>query len=264
MSLNGGITIGYNKSDGLHNEMTDLDNINSLIDVFLEERGLNYIAIKEFSLFLKEKGVSYSTDGPALRRLLRKGKIPNAEQPGGKGTRWYIRHSKYNELPKPKVNNVIGLAPVVNDDSEILILGTLPGADSLRKGEYYSNPGNQLWKILAYIFNRPTPLSYHDKTNFLRNNKIALWDVLKSADREGSLDKKIKNPVPNDVLGFLNEHTSIRTIVLNGSKATEMFRKFIDLHRLNPDIQVFHLPNTSSSNRSTLNEKKKEWSAILR
>ena len=88
--------------------------------------------------------------------------------------------------------------------------------------------------------------------------------MLKSADREGSLDKKIKNPVPNDVLGFLNEHTSIRTIVLNGSKATEMFRKFIDLHRLNPDIQVFHLPNTSSSNRSTLNEKKKEWSAILR
>jgi deferrochelatase/peroxidase EfeB len=76
--------------------------------------------------------------------------------------------------------------------------GTMPGVKSLEINQYYANPGNQFWKLLASSLNQAIPLNNEEKLNLIKNNKLALWDVLLSCEREGSSDAKIVNPVPNN------------------------------------------------------------------
>ncbi len=84
-----------------------------------------------------------------------------------------------------------GLEPVVDDQSRILILGTLPGGESLRKGEYYTKNSNQFWRILSRIHGEQINLDYESRLEFLHRHGIALWDIIKKAKRVGSLDKNI-------------------------------------------------------------------------
>jgi hypoxanthine-DNA glycosylase len=107
-------------------------------------------------------------------------------------------------------------APLVGEKPEILILGTLPGDDSLRTEEYYAKRGNRFWPLIAHLTGEPLPESYDDKKRLLARHHIALWDVVQSANRAGSADAKITDEVPNDLVGFLCRHPSIHTIAFNG------------------------------------------------
>ena len=98
----------------------------------------------------------------------------------------------------------------------------MPGPDSLKTGEYYASSKNSFWKIMSALYNGSKPFaSYEEKIECLHKNHIALWDVYKSCEREGALDKDIKNAVPNDIDGFLKEYPSIETVIVNGQKATK-------------------------------------------
>ncbi len=94
--------------------------------------------------------------------------------------------------------------PFVDSRARILILGTLPGEESLRLQRYYGNPRNLFWRVLADVFAEPYVIEYEQQKAMLRRNRIALWDVLHSAERIGSLDSAIKNPVPNDIAKLLD------------------------------------------------------------
>lgn len=263
--------------------MANINRIIALIDKYLETTGLNRAEANEISIYLEKNGaLSHSTKGQPLRKLLREGKIPNAEQPGGKGSAWYIRHSNGRTVattrpvqptvPKTiKVNELVsesiteGLEPVADRESKFLILGTLPGKVSLQTRQYYANRGNCFWRIISSIFNETMPNSYEGKLEVLKRHHIALWDVLKSANRESSLDSDIKNPNANDILGFISKHPNLRVVGLNGKDAENYFRKFIGIHNLPENIRVVSLPSSSSTNTYLkLDAKVSLWNLILK
>ena len=262
--------------------MGDITRIIALIDKYLELTGLNRVEANEISIYLEKKGaLSHSTKGQPLRKLLREGRIPNAEQLGGKGTSWYIRHSnsKSAVVSKPvqklKQSSFIketssatftdGLEPVADLDAQILILGTLPGKVSLQTQQYYANRTNQFWKIISSIFNDSISDSYEERLNVLKRHHIALWDVLKSANREGSLDSDIKNPITNDILGFISKHPKLRVIGLNGRDAASYFKTYLGVHNLRENIRVVSLPSSSSTNSHfTIEGKIELWKSILK
>lgn len=150
-----------------------------------------------------------------------------------------------------------GLPPVTGRDPEILILGSFPSHMSLEKGEYYGNPKNQFWKIMGILFGINPASSYSDRTRLLAEHHVALWDVLASCSRKGSLDSAIRDPVANDIRGFVAAHPTIRCIALNGSTAGRYFA------RLNPGLAGRFLPSTSPAYaRMSLNEKARCWACI--
>lgn len=257
--------------------MADINRIAALIDSYLEMMGLEYTEPNEVSKFLEKHGVlNYSTKGQTLRKLLREGLIPNAFK--NSDNRWEIRHSNKGRIVHAQpiketnvrkkystVNKVKGLDPIADADSQILILGTLPGAMSLQKCEYYASPCNQFWRIIADLLDEVLPLSYQAKVSMLRKHHIALWDVLRSANREGSLDTDIRNPIANDIVGFVTSHPSLRAIVFNGKEAKEKFRKLTDTGAISERIKIISMPSTSQANTClSLEDKKKRWSSILK
>ncbi len=139
-----------------------------------------------------------------------------------------------------------GLPPVVGSDPKVLVLGSFPSVMSLEKKEYYGNPRNRFWHLMENLLGIAVALPYHVRTVRLKEKRIALWDVTKECEREGSDDAAIRNEAMNDIAGFLRDHPSIRVIVLNGGGAGRIF------HRQLPDgipgVMIFTLPSTSPAN----------------
>lgn len=162
-------------------------------------------------------------------------------------------------IPNAKVDFKEGLAPLVGEVPRVLVLGTLPGDESIKRQAYYSNPRNQFWKILDGIASRKKGQSNEE---FAKEIGIALWDCCHSAVRKGSSDDGFEKgtEVPNDVEQFLKEHPSIKIIILNGkSTKTKYYDKFFN------DIkshQALALISTSSVASVRLEDKIEEWSII--
>jgi len=174
--------------------------------------------------------------------------------------------------------------PIVPDDSRrvrsfnyvadaratILILGSMPGAASLRAGQYYAHPRNLFWPILGELVGAGPDLAYAARLARLKAQGIALWDVLESCAREGSLDARIEasSLVPNDFARFFMQHRRIRRICFNGAAAENMFLRHV-LPRLRAgkaglDVQTLRLPSTSPAHAAMRFEKKlAAWRAAL-
>lgn len=154
--------------------------------------------------------------------------------------------------------------PIINKNSEILILGTMPSTISLEEDKYYANTNNQFWDIIYSIFNSKIHNDYKQRCEFLLDNKIALWDVLKYADREGNLDNAIKNEKPNDISELLKEFTNIRTIIFNGSAAERYFKKYFRfLYTYKKCLRVSSSSPTPGKNVKSISEKKLEWKIVI-
>lgn len=150
--------------------------------------------------------------------------------------------------------------PISNPDATILILGTMPGAQSLATNQYYANPRNAFWKILFSLTNSPFSDDYERRKSLLLENHIALWDLLEVCVRPGSLDSAIEQEVPNDFDSFLKAHPNIRHIYFNGQKAAAYFKRYIQLEN---DYHLTTLPSTSPAHAGKSFEGKlKEWSVI--
>lgn len=151
--------------------------------------------------------------------------------------------------------------PIYNKKSNILILGTFPSVKSRENKFFYSHPQNRFWKIIAYITNTsPVPSTIDEKKNMLLNNKIALFDVIKSCDITGSSDTSIKNVEPWD-LSIILDACNIKKIYANGNKAYELYMKYCynNLKR-----SIIKLPSTSPANASFNFERLlSEWSQIF-
>ena len=158
----------------------------------------------------------------------------------------------------------VGLDPIVDEKSHILILGTLPGEKSLQSQKYYANPWNHFWSIISRIYREPIGLRYGEKCSFLKTKRIAIWDVLKSAERVGSSDSKIKSEVPNDFESLFQNYTQIKAIGFNGTKAEKLFRKHVELmpYLEEAGVKMECLPSTSPTPGKyvkSLEEKMQVW-----
>jgi len=115
---------------------------------------------------------------------------------------------------------------IPNETIDVLILGTMPGKKSLESDFYYVDKKNRFWDILAKVFNEETPLTVAKRKAFLVKHNIALWDVIKECEREGSLDVNIKNVKVNKEIRNLGA----KYIFCNGNTAYKLFKKnFQDL-----------------------------------
>jgi len=156
--------------------------------------------------------------------------------------------------------NSSSFAPASAPDAKLLVLGTLPSQESLRRREYYAHSRNAFWRIVEVIFGIPAGAPYAERVRLLNEAGIALWDVCAAAHRPGSLDSAIRSETPNDFARFLEAHPRVRLIAFNGAKAADLFRKHVALA---VDIPCVDLPSTSPAHAAMpFSEKVKRWSII--
>ena len=141
--------------------------------------------------------------------------------------------------------------PIFDEQSRILILGTLPSVKSREGQFYYHHPQNRFWKVLAQICKTQTPETIAEKKAMLLSNGIAIWDVVQSCDIIGSSDSSIKNVTPADLLVILKK-APVKTIFLNGGKAWELYQKYC---KEMTELPVVKLPSTSPANAAWSLEK---------
>ncbi len=156
-------------------------------------------------------------------------------------------------------NRISSFPPVVYQDSEILILGSIPGAKSLEMQEYYAHPQNKFWSIVFELFNEDFTKDYQQKLQILRKNKIALWDVIDSCERKGSLDSEIKNETGNDILKLLEDYPNLKIIFCNGQKS---YKNLIKTFEKNIKIPIVALPSTSPLHTISFDKKLEVWQQI--
>ena len=162
---------------------------------------------------------------------------------------------KYETSPKKS------FPPIIDKQTEVLILGTLPGDESLRLQQYYANPRNQFWKILEGVWGEICPTIYKEKVQWLLKHKVGLWDVCHSAERKGSLDHKIVKEVPNNLEKLLKENSRVAIILFNGVKACTVFDKY---NKEASHIQYVSVPSSSSASAKPLTEKIGKWKRALK
>ena len=138
-----------------------------------------------------------------------------------------------------------GFPPVARRDARILVLGSLPGQRSIAEQQYYAHPRNAFWPIMKALFG--VQGSYQDRLLQLVGTRIALWDVLHSSIRPGSLDGSIKldSARANDFETFFRAHADIRLIAFNGKKAEQLFARFVTGNSIGHGIRRTGLPSTS-------------------
>lgn len=139
------------------------------------------------------------------------------------------------------MERIIGFDPIVHSQDTVLIVGSMPGIESLKQGMYYANRTNRFWKILGRIFDMEYA-TIEEKLKLLENNHIALWDICHTCVRKGSMDADIKEVEPNDIPGLLEKNPSIQTIVCNGKTSLRYMKKYY------PKLDVVSMPSTSAAN----------------
>ena len=157
--------------------------------------------------------------------------------------------------------------PVAAENAQVLVLGSMPGVLSLQKQQYYAHPRNSFWKIMGMLFGAEPELDYPSRISRLTAAQVALWDVLQSCEREGSLDSAIQaqTVVVNDFLVFLKQFPDIHHIFFNGQKAGAVYARHV-LPMIKPefpDICYTPLPSTSPAYASmSFAEKLSAWTAV--
>ncbi|SMP38277.1 DNA-deoxyinosine glycosylase [Anoxynatronum buryatiense] len=144
-----------------------------------------------------------------------------------------------------QINIKTSFAPIEDQNIITLILGTMPGDKSLEYGEYYKNPRNRFWKIIAAITKNDLPETYQDKKMLLLKTNIGVWDVAHTAIRKGSLDRDMEVQEPNDIGSFIAGHKHLKTIVFNGLESEKLYDRFFERSR---KIKYVSLPSSSSAN----------------
>lgn len=122
-----------------------------------------------------------------------------------------------------------GLAPVIDANTRVLVLGSFPGAASLAAGQYYAHPRNQFWALLtALIGDEMVTVSYTARLEVLSKNHIGLWDVLSACEREGSLDTAIRKPAANDFKRLRHLCPELETVGFNGQTSGKFAPQFAE------------------------------------
>lgn len=152
-----------------------------------------------------------------------------------------------------------GLAPVIADGARVLILGSFPSERSLESGEYYANRRNQFWPLLGGVFGFDHDVTYEARISAATEHGVALWDVVHSCRRAGSMDAKIdrKSLVVNDFGPLLAKHPGIERVFVNGLTAFELFERHAETA-----LPAVRLPSSSGALPMTFEDKLARWREI--
>lgn len=157
--------------------------------------------------------------------------------------------------------------PIASRKARVLILGSMPGQRSLDARQYYAHKQNSFWRIVGEIL-RIDPLSpYGKRVQALKSARIAVWDVLHSCTRAGSMDSNIdtESEIANDFRAFFRNHREISHVYFNGAKAAASFNRHVLPALGGRRLRYIRLPSTSPANASIAYERKrKSWQAVLR
>jgi hypoxanthine-DNA glycosylase len=153
-----------------------------------------------------------------------------------------------------------GLAPVLDANTRVLVLGSFPGAASLRAQQYYGHPQNHFWKILGALWQLPLPdMTYPERVATALDHGLGVWDVYGACEREGSLDANIRNAEVNDLAWVLRSCPQLQAIAHNGGESYRHAK-----HTAQLGLPVYKLPSTSPANASWSFERKlAAWSGVL-
>ena len=161
----------------------------------------------------------------------------------------------------------LGFPPVIKEDARVLVLGSMPGKLSLERQQYYGHPQNSFWPLIESLFGISSQLEYEERLQLMTRQGIALWDVLKSCVRPGSLDSSIDagSIVTNDFQGLFETAPGIRSIFFNGLTAEREYRKRVvqTLSDEKARIPCNRLPSTSPAMASlTKLQKLERWRLV--
>lgn len=172
---------------------------------------------------------------------------------------YYPIYNHFNaKLRTATMTQVNCFSPIESPDARMLILGSMPGKESLRAGQYYAHPRNAFWGIAGSLAGATPDLPYELRTDRLKSAGIALWDVLASCSRPGSLDSDIVagSIHPNDFASFFMAHPGITRVFFNGAMAEQCYREYVL-----PSVESLHLtymrlPSTSPAHAALSFEQK--------
>lgn len=149
----------------------------------------------------------------------------------------------------------------------MLVLGTAPSVKSLEYGQFYGHPRNYFWGVVYGLFDAGVPDAEYDRRiAFLKEHHLAVFDVIESCEREGSLDVNIRKEIPNDLPGILKRYPQLRCFAFNGSKAYDTFRKYFGADSAFDSVALLKLPSTSpipTQKMRNLEDRIGAWSAIM-
>ena len=158
-----------------------------------------------------------------------------------------------------------GFLPIADARATHLILGSMPGSASLTAREYYAHPYNAFWRIMTALLAVASNASYTARICAVQDAKIAVWDVLQSCERPGSLDSSIRrdSEIANDFATFFAQHPQITQVFFNGSAAEAGFKRHCRALLGNPRFSFQRLPSTSPAHASLHFEQKlAAWRAV--
>lgn len=162
-------------------------------------------------------------------------------------------------MPRPPL--LRGLPPIADPDARLLILGNMPSVMSLAAAEYYGNPRNAFWRIAGALFGFEVDEPYPHRAEALRRNGVAVWDVLQSCRRPGSLDSAVDpaSMVANDFAAFFAAHPAIERVYFNGAAAQHNYARLV---RIDADVSYLRLPSTSPAQTMSYTDKLAAWRVV--
>ncbi len=151
-------------------------------------------------------------------------------------------------------------APIVQDDTRLLILGSLPGERSLAAGQYYAHPQNRFWHLMERVIGAPlVSLDYEKRVAALLRHKVGLWDVVRSAERKGSLDAAIRAVETTDLPSLVSGLSQLQAVAFNGRKSETIGKPQLDKF----PVQTIALPSSSPAHAAmNFAEKAEEWDKL--
>jgi len=164
------------------------------------------------------------------------------------------------DQPLPAAPVKRSFPPIADERARVLVLGTLPGEESLRRNEYYAHPRNLFWPIVFALFDATPAAVYAERLAFAAAHRIALWDVCELGERDASADATIRRERPNAIDQLLDTYPAIRAVAFNGAGA----RRLYDRHfARRPGLTYLAMPSTSPAHaRIGFSGKLARWTAL--
>jgi hypoxanthine-DNA glycosylase len=147
--------------------------------------------------------------------------------------------------------------PVADARTRVLVLGSLPGEESLARRQYYANPRNHFWRLIGAAAGIDlVPLAYRQRLQALLDARVGLWDTVGAATRRGSLDGAIRDHRANDLAHLAARLPELRAVGFNGGKSAS-----VGMMQLagRPDLALIPLPSSSPAYTRPFDEKLTQW-----
>ncbi|QRN85882.1 DNA-deoxyinosine glycosylase [Clostridia bacterium] len=159
------------------------------------------------------------------------------------------------------MDNINSFEPIIDSECNMLILGSIPGIESLNRNEYYAHPRNTFWQIMFQLLNEEMTQDYQHRVQILLHHHIGLWDVIGRCSRKGSLDSNIRQEEANDFETLFRENPKIEKVFFNGAKAYDTYRKKVGF---DTKREYHKLPSTSPAHAITFAKKFAIWESSLK